>query len=319
MSAAGVLTGAIVHTEIGRALFNSAKEGIEHFGYVDGRSQPLMLLEDIEKELNVMDGIDNWSPAFGPAQVVAHDPGGSAETSFGSYFVFRKLEENVAAFKAAEEKLGEVLGLGEAAGALVVGRYEDGTPIAISPVAVDTHPVPNNFNYDQQPPNSLSSDRGPRCPFQGHIRKTNPRTDDTRLATMARRGITYGDRSGTAVDGQGRTVLVNTEDDFPTANVGLLFASFQQSLGDQFETIQGLWANNAGFPLTQSTPTGIDPVIGQGPSVAQLWPKDRWGAPLTESIDFYKVAPAAANKGPFVHMQGGEYFFAPSLSFLKSL
>lgn len=318
LSAAGIFTNGTYHTEIGKALFNPAQDGIEHFGYVDGRSQPLMLLEDIAVEAISKGGIDNWSPAFGPAQAVTRDPGSLADTSFGSYFVFRKLEERVSAFKESEEILGDKLGVGEMAGALVIGRYEDGTPVATSPVAVATPPVANNFNFEQQPPNAINAARGERCPFHSHVRKTNPRTDDTRFATMARRGITYGERLDAHVDGDGRTILDTPgEPAFPVAGVGLLFASFQASITNQFEVIQAQWANNKNFPLTQA-PCGIDPVIGQGVSVKQKWPK-QWGGPQTEQHDFYKVATDPAGKGPFVIMQGGDYFFAPSLTFLKTL
>ncbi len=321
ITAAGLITGGTYHNEIGSALFNDAGEGLENFGYVDGRSQPLMLIEDIQHEAMEMDGVDNWSPAFGPAQVVVDDPGVAEETACGSYFVFRKLEQNVKKFKISEAALGTKLNLGEAAGALVVGRYEDGTPIAISPVATQSAPVLNNFNYEHQPPNAISLPRGERCPFHGHVRKTNPRTDDTRSATMARRGITYGERGDTHLSSDGRTVLDEADNaDRPTGGIGLLFMSFQASIPDQFEVIQGLWANNPGFPVTApGQPIGIDPVIGLGPSIPQHWPKDRWGAEATEAHDFYKVATGTANNGPFVTMKGGEYFFAPSLSFFKSL
>ena len=40
----------IVQEQIGSAVKNHANDGIEHFGYVDGRSQPLLLVEDIEHE-----------------------------------------------------------------------------------------------------------------------------------------------------------------------------------------------------------------------------------------------------------------------------
>jgi Dyp-type peroxidase family len=320
LGAQGLTAGGTFHNEVGSALFNDAGEGLENFGYVDGRSQPLMLIEDIAHEAHEMDGIDNWSPAFGPAQVVVDDPGAADETACGSYFVFRKLEQNVKKFKISEEALGDKLGLGEAAGALVVGRYEDGTPIALSPVATMGAPVLNNFHYDQEPPNAISPDRGPRCPFQAHVRKTNPRTDDTRAATMARRGITYGERGDTHLSSDGRTILdAVANEDRPTGGVGLLFMAYQASIPDQFEVVQGLWANNSGFPVTApGQPIGIDPVIGQGPSVPQDWPKG-WGKPTTESHDFYKVAPGTANNGPFVTMKGGEYFFAPSLVFLRGL
>jgi hypothetical protein len=56
--------------------------------------------------------------------------------------------------------------------------------------------------------------------------------------------------------------------------------------------------------------TGDDPLIGQGRDEAQRWPK-RWNAPEKgrKSINFEAA----------VKLRGGEYFFAPSLPFLKSL
>jgi len=50
--------------------------------------------------------------------------------------VFRKLEQNVWGFKKREEELAHDLGLKEEeeerAGALIVGRFEDGTPVTLS-------------------------------------------------------------------------------------------------------------------------------------------------------------------------------------------
>ena len=61
-----------------------------------------------------------------------------------------------------------------------------------------------------------------------------------------------------------------------------------------------------------SAGVGVDPIIGQGvgKSVAQTWPlnwDDVGGG--TQTLNF-------AN---FVTMRGGEYFFAPSLTFFKNL
>ena len=77
----------------------------------------------------------------------------------------------------------------------------------------------------------------------------------------------------------------------------------------QFEFTQSSWVNKPAF----AQGTGLDPIIGQGNSAAgfQKW-LNVWGQ---------------ANKDPstgfdfshFVTMKGGEYFFAPSLSFLRGL
>ncbi|MFS0773867.1 hypothetical protein [Sphingomonas sp. 1P08PE] len=73
----------IVVTETGRAIFRSAGkdesgirkiEGIEHFGYVDGRSQPLLLKELVRREADESDGISVWNPEFPIGQVLVADP-----------------------------------------------------------------------------------------------------------------------------------------------------------------------------------------------------------------------------------------------------
>ncbi len=279
---------------------NERGDGIEHFGYVDGRSQPLMLEEEIAGE---SDGTSLWDPAVGPKLVLVADPLGKPKSS-GSYFVFRKLEEKVKAFKTQEQTLATQLGLtGEAkelAGAYVIGRFEDGTPVTLfdepmieTSAELNGGTAPNNFDY-------RADLDGSKCPFHSHIRKSNPRGSgpgglaDENSRRMARRGITYGQRTDDFMD-------INT---MPEGGVGLLFMAYQRSIADQFEFIQKSWVNNDSFPKSG---VGIDPVLGQNPvQTAQKWPKV-WGD-ATQTVSF--------NFRDFVKMRGGEYFFAPSLSSL---
>lgn len=298
----------VLGEEIGIAYHNANGDGVEHFGYVDGRSQPLLLAEDVEKERTSTDGISVWDPAFGANQALVDSPGGDGPLSMGSYFVFRKLEQNVKGFKAREEALAGELGLckgdEELAGALIVGRFEDGTPVILQKREGMHNPVPNNFDYRDDP-------EGLKCPFSGHIRKTNPRGDSVRMGPrvsleqershiMARRGITYGKRD---LD-ENKEFL---KYDYPEGEVGLLFMAYQNNIANQFEFTQRFWANNEDFALKN---TGIDPVIGQhtGPIVDQTYPK-KWGEPATHKFTF----------ADFVKMLGGEYFFAPSISTLRNL
>ena len=164
----------IVLKQIGKAIRNSVGNGLEHFGYVDGRSQPLMLLEDIESESRD-EGIARWDPTSALSKALVADPlaADAAGLSFGSFFIFRKLEQRVRAFKTREQDLADALKLKgaddrELAGALVVGRFEDGTPVTMSDKAKALKAPPNDFNYD-------ADAAGSRCPFHAHIRKTNPR------------------------------------------------------------------------------------------------------------------------------------------------
>ena len=235
---------------------------------------------------------------------------------FGSYLVFRKLEQDVRRFRQAEVDLAAALGIADVAraGAMIVGRFRDGTPLTLQQAPGAAHPVMNNFTYGSD----LVADK---CPFQAHIRKTNPRGSgnvDTADAEfrhlMARRGQTYGSPADRPDD---ETVPIDAR---PTGEVGVLFMTFNSKINfdeegtanAQFDFVQNFWANNKIFPVPPEADTpepGLDPVIGQGNRPNQSYPPG-WGAP--ERIAVAAVAQA-------VHMRGGEYFFMPSLAFLRGL
>ena len=64
------------------------------------------------------------------------NPGTIDNVSFGSLFIFRKLEQSVRDFKTREQQIADVLGLTgdarELAGAMIVGRFEDDIPVTLS-------------------------------------------------------------------------------------------------------------------------------------------------------------------------------------------
>ncbi|MEQ1516787.1 MAG: hypothetical protein ABL931_09890, partial [Usitatibacteraceae bacterium] len=234
-----------VGMERGHGYNNKNGDGLEHFGYVDGRSQPLLLEADVNRERTEIEpGPLQWDPAFPLSQVLVRDPAVNDPNAFGSYFVFRKLEQNVKGFKSAEEALQVQLetlanAVGktfpeELAGAMIVGRFEDGTPVALQSADGLIAPVRNNFGFGNDP-------NGLKCPFSAHIRKTNPRGDTARIFgvplssershIMARRGITYGKRKQ-----QNGEFL-----DEPSGKVGLLFMAYQSNIENQFEFTQGAW------------------------------------------------------------------------------
>ncbi|MEY4806447.1 MAG: hypothetical protein RLZZ206_836 [Cyanobacteriota bacterium] len=298
----------IILVQEGLAYHNKNNHGVEHFGYVDGRSQPLMLKSAIEAEAN-SGGIDQYDPSAPLNQFLVQDP--LSDQGFGSYFVFRKLEQDVAGFKRAEEELSSFLGArpdqeveSEQAGAMVVGRFENGFPVTSlieengDKQIGDGVEVANNFNFDQD-------QQGSKCPFHAHIRKTNPRSSGfDKSVQMARRGITYGMR------------LQHPETkefiDKPNDGVGLLFMSYQASIEDQFHFMQTSWANNEAFPDDQ---TGLDPVIGElgvdGHPIEQSWP-------LLGNQPDQQGRKKKLFAG-FVSLKGGEYFFAPSIAGIRSL
>ena len=132
-------------------------------------------------------------PDISAEHVLLKDPGTTDTTSFGSLFVFRKLEQAVKNFKTRNSRWRTYLASRddrELAGAMIVGRFEDGTPVTLSKAARGGKP-PNNFNY--------SGDAGIRCPFHGHS-QANPRGTGgaepealERKHIMARRGIPFED------------------------------------------------------------------------------------------------------------------------------
>ena len=83
---------------------------IEHFGYVDGRSLPAFLVEDFDEEKG-LGGPITRDPSAPLSLALVPDPLATEEDSFGSYFVFRKLEQNVAGFNAGVRALADTLGI----------------------------------------------------------------------------------------------------------------------------------------------------------------------------------------------------------------
>lgn len=277
--------------ERGQGMRNPAGDGIEHFGYVDGRSQPLFVKDEVDKEPK-----KHWDPAFPLSNVLVPDPfAPDPKRHHGSYLVFRKLEQNVRAFKEIERDLADSLGLKgadrERAGAMLVGRFKDGTPLTLKPRPAGG-PVVNDFTFD--------ADDGSKCPFSGHVRKTNPRSFG-REVVMARRGQTYGERADDPWDD-------SPPERRPSGEVGLLFMAFNASLLGQFEFMQQTWANNPDFELPA---TGHDPVIGQGDRDIKVRFPKVWGKP--------EMSLPQPQVPQTVTMKGGEYFFAPSLAYLRNL
>ena len=297
-------TGAtVLAVETGHAHL-LAGETREHFGFVDGLSQPLFRKSDIDPA--EIGPTDQFDPGDGLLNLVVPDPFTQAPDAFASFFVFRKLEQNVAAWRAAVMATAAALNTTPAlAGALAVGRFQNGDPVLL-PERPDNpgpaSPLPNNFNYASDIP-------GDKCPYHAHIRKTNPRGDTDRnfgtgsgaltpgerARRIARRGVSYGDRAPDLSDA-------------PATGVGLLFMCYQANIPDQFAFIQKNWVNNTTFGRT--TPVvGQDAVIGQGTRTDQVWPKP-WGEPTTETLPDF---------GKFVTNKGGEFFLAVSIPTIEAL
>ncbi len=213
----------------------------------------------------------------------------------GTYIVFRKLHQNVAAFRrylrdhAASPDEQELLA------AKFVGRWRSGAPLVLAPEHDDPElgadPARNNaFQY------RADDEAGLRCPIGSHIRRVNPRdaivTGEVRLHRMIRRGTSYGP---VLPDG----VL---EDD--GADRGLCFVFVGAHLDRQFEFVQSLWCNEG---RAFSAPAEKDPLVG---------PNDGGGA---FTIPRRPIRRRLTDLPRFVVNRGGEYCFAPSLTGLRWL
>ena len=256
------------------------------------QSQPLLINDDLTSGKISR---NNWDPEADLDLAIVRDPGGEDDNSFGSYLVFRKLHQDVPGWDNAVVTQAANLGIDpNYFGAQLVGRFKSGNPlIPVTPPQPGPLKSQNDFNYNDD------TTVGSKCPFHAHIRKTNPRgtggfesPDDEKKHLFVRRGITYGEPN--------------------SPDVGLLFMCYNSNISRQFEFMQLRWANGTGFPGNKpNAPHGKDPVIGQGDDVTNQNYATRWGddSSMTSRTNF----------GQFVTMKGGEYFFTPSISFLKSL
>ncbi|HEV7650433.1 MAG TPA: hypothetical protein VGP26_19985 [Actinophytocola sp.] len=312
--------GTVVHEEIGHVMRGAARRGeakgpvIEHFGFRDGVSNPLFFQKDIaaaDKE-KVRGGVTDprYSDPFASLNLALLPDPGATEGGCGSYFVYRKLQQDVIAFKRDLEVLAKRLRAAaeipresldyyrDLAGAYIFGRFADGTP-----VTEQSFPglgAVNKFDYG-------SDTNGTRCPFVSHARKTNPRGDmknikqaslsDERSRRIVRRAINYGPHTLTPKPGD---------------DVGLLFLCAQSSIEKQFEFMRHIWCDQKDFPLVG---TGMDPTIGHSKDDEkhfQTWPRKYGEDTKDNGIKDFSI-------GPWVTLRGAEYFFVPSLSFLRSL
>ena len=212
----------------------------------------------------------------------------------GSYVVFRKLYQRVAAFRQYLKTNSSSPEAEELLAAKMMGRWRSGAPLALCPVHDDPElgagPRRNDFQYKADDP------IGYKTPCGSHIRRTNPRDADiagvARIHRMIRRGTSYG---APLPDG----VL---EDD--GVDRGLMFAFVGAHLGRQFEFVQSEWMNDSTF---FGGGPGKDPVAGASDGVA------------TFDIPKRPVRMRVHALPRFVVTRGGEYCFLPGLRALRWL
>ena len=215
----------------------------------------------------------------------------------GTYVVFRKLHTKVAAYRAYLRTRAASRDEENLLGAKMVGRWQSGAPLALSPDQDDPElggdPLRNNdFLFADDP-------RGFKCPVGAHARRANPRdafdqdgSVDVRLHRMIRRGTSYGTMLPDGV----------VEDD--GIDRGIVFVFAGAHIKRQFEFVKTQWLNDGIFI---GAPHESDPLVGPHDESSSFTIPQR---PIRRRLQ---------NLPPFVVTRGGEYCFAPSLRALRWL
>ncbi len=327
--------------------------GHEHFGYLDGVSQPGVrgITSRTDPATRPNQGLPGQELLW-PGQFVFGYPGqtppatppappipdeyapGPAPTlpanldwmKNGSFLVFRRLNQKVpelhefAAQQGTAQQTDPTL-----LEARMVGRWKSGAPLEISPLQDDPE-----LAKDETANNDFvfSSDVFQRaCPYAAHIRKVNPRDDeatpgngatdaDTHAAVLVRRVIRAGIAFGPEVTQHEAVTRTTTEER------GLLFACYQTSIAQQFEFLQTAWANNPGFIFNKNRPNGgehvnpgLDPLIGQA---AAKGDRKRTSDEPVPNFPGGSERSTLSMPDDFVVPTGGAYLFVPSISALKT-
>jgi Dyp-type peroxidase family len=241
----------------------------------------------------------------------------------GTYVVYRKLYQNVAAFWTyLRDQACTLLGKTDPKAivwlaAKMVGRWPNGAPMNLAPTveeAAGYSDTMNEFFFRKSDPD------GSACPFGSHVRRSNPR-DHLKPATqrqslersarhrILRRGSTFGeplfdlgmlDRLNDVKDL--KRILDLSDDGQPR---GLQFLCVNANIRRQYEFIQQNWVIKRNFNGVRNNP---DPIIGNGDGK-----NDEMHIPGNPNRLRTCQLPA------FVSVRAAEYFFMPGMRALRYL
>ncbi len=280
-----------------------------HFGYRDGFSQPTI-------DCGLGNPVPDKQPIAPTGEFLLGYPSQFDQFTYpvpvpdelgrnGSFMVLRILEQDCAAFDALLNESEERYGIaGELLAAKIVGRWRNGTPLAISPDSDSPVPAPADTElnqYDYAPtdanPKAYDDRRGFRCPIGSHMRRANPRG-----ATIAgnggsrhrivRRGVPYGRPYDPSHPHDG-------------IKRGLLGLFIGVSIKDQFEFLMSEWINGGSFaPGIYGT---TDPILGNSPQGENKFVIPRENEKPVVISDFPRL----------VTTRGSAYTFLPSITGLR--
>jgi Dyp-type peroxidase family len=279
----------LVGEERAAALGEETQQAREHFGFRDGISQPVLLGSGLEEgAASGRRPVAAGEFLLGHPDELGHVPMPLPEAlgRNGTYAVYRKLRQDVVAYRAflRDRRDGPLLA------AKLMGRWPSGAPLAISgdadePELAADRARNNDFDYTDDP-------IGYRCPRGAHVRRAHPRstTISGRRHLLIRRGLPYG------------RPLADGGPDDENGDRGLIGMFLNASIERQYEFVQRNWINDPRFDGLRNDP---DPIAGSG------------GGDFTWQR---RPLPYRYNGLPrFTSVRGGEYFFLPSITAMRFL
>ena len=289
---------------------HSFADGVVHFGFRDGLSQPQIAgrpghrVADMQPDAPTGDfllGKDYTNTYRG--NFIGDIPPALGDN--GTYMALRILQQDCSGFEQFIASAGEWFDMDpELVAAKMVGRWRNGVPIAASPDddrADIAKKDLNNFDHAAtiDHPTNFDDADGVRCPYGSHMRRMNPRggpvTGLQHNRRIVRRGVPYGP----AFDPK------NPNDGIER---GLLGAFICGDLASQFEFLHKVWAN---MDIAAPTLRGSrDPIIGWQPAVGgrfEVPSGDSRGTLITNDVP------------RLVTTRGSLYLFVPGIGGLKAL
>lgn len=315
----------------------------EHFGYVDGLSQPKIEGRPKKRKTNAAPEKNKTSEIKPGSEVkagefllgylnerrerVTNGLGRDIRRN-GTYLVFRQLEQDVGAFNAFVSDVAKRIRQNEEwVAARLLGRWRNGDPLVpkrpATPAANSNGP--DSGAADANGPDAVAADAkgsdakaahpkndflyyhedrfGLACPIGAHIRRANPRDS---LGPDPETALRLSKMH--RIIRRGRPYGERWE---PTAERpegeqgerGILFIALNADIAGQFEMIQHSWLNNPHFNGLYS---GTDPIshVSDGEHITIQ----------NRPANLHISRPA-----PFVKVRGGAYFFLPGILALHDL
>ena len=258
-----------------------ARNNRDHFGFIDGISQPHPVAQPTtsadryDDTVPVGDIIAGHRNSRGDRQGDHHWNGGADYQANGSFLVIRKIAQfpdRMASFSPAQAEA-------------MVGRTRDGAPLIAGHA-----PLTNDFLYTGDPAQE-------QCPFSAHVRLANPRDrfQQRPAPRILRRGMSFGERW-------------NSDDPLSKDKPrGILFMAYAASLAEQYEVVQR-WLN--GGNATHVSSAANDPLTGpaQEPGQRTFRYRNRDGSVARIRLE-----------QPLTQLLWGIYAFTPSRSALERI